>query len=77
MVTVRRKKNLEFMDGSRAGGWGECVKAHASSYMCSLWQQRPALPRRLQGGFVWQTAVAYTSGLRPTVRVTSRRVSKL
>ena len=65
------------MDRSRADSWEECVKAHASSYMCSLWQQRPILPRRLQGGFVWQTAVAYTSGFWLTVRVTSRRVPKL
>lgn len=78
MVTVRkRKENLGFMDGSRADGWGECVKAHASSYMCPLWQQRPTLPRKLQGGFVWQTAVAYTSGLCLTVRVTSHLVPKL
>ena len=77
MVTVRRRKNLEFMDRSMADSWEECVKAHASSYMCSLWQKRPVLPRRLQGGFVWQTAVAYTSGLWSTVRVTFRRVPKL
>ena len=65
------------MDRSREDSWEECVKAHASSYMCSLWQQTPILPRRQQGGFVWQTAVAYTSGFWPTVRVTSRRVPKL
>ena len=50
-----------------ADGWEECVKAHASSYMCPLWQQRPTLPRKLQGGFVGQTAVAYTCGLCLTV----------
>lgn len=54
MVTVsKRKENLEIMDGSRADGCEERVKAHASSYMCPPWQQGPALPCKWQGGFVW------------------------
>lgn len=63
VIVSKRKENVEFMDGSRADGWEECVEAHASSYMCLLWQQRSSLPCSLQGSFVWQTAVAYTSGL--------------
>lgn len=64
MVTVsERKENLEYMDGSSTDGCKECVNAHASSYICPPWQQKPPLPCKLQGGSVWQTAVAYTSGL--------------